>query len=76
LRNFFEAVLTYTKAEKINVVTHSMGVTLSRKVIKGGKGYDSFAGEYDLGESLKNKVDTFIGVAGGNFGLTDCYLTP
>jgi len=36
LRAFTEAVLNYTGAEKINVISHSMGVTLSRRVIKGG----------------------------------------
>jgi len=36
LRAFTEAVLAYTGAEKINVIGHSMGVTLSRRVIKGG----------------------------------------
>lgn len=36
LRSFTEAVLAYTGAEKINIISHSMGVTLGRGVIKGG----------------------------------------
>ena len=35
-RKFIEAVLEYTKAEKVNVIAHSMGVTLSRGALKGG----------------------------------------
>lgn len=70
LRNFVEAVLAYTGAEKIDVITHSMGVTLGRKVIKGGvpKGSTS-----SLGAPLTDKVDTFLGLCGGNLGLTNCY---
>ncbi len=36
LRKFFEAVLAYTKAKKVDVIAHSLGVMLARKVIKGG----------------------------------------
>jgi len=36
LRAFTEAVIAYTGAAKIDVIGHSMGVTLSRRVIKGG----------------------------------------
>lgn len=71
LRNFVEAVLKYTGAKKINIISHSMGVTLGRKVIKGGAGYDG--GKYDLGPSLADKVETFIGISGGNWGLTACF---
>ena len=49
VRAFIEAVITYTKASHIVVVSHSMGVTLARKVIKGGKGYDQHVGEYEIG---------------------------
>mmetsp|Transcript_34140 Transcript_34140/g.30898 ORF Transcript_34140/g.30898 Transcript_34140/m.30898 type:complete len:151 (-) Transcript_34140:53-505(-) len=51
-----------------------MGVTLGRKVIKGGTGNDG--GSYNLGDSLADKVDTFIGISGGNLGLTACFSTP
>ena len=36
VRKFIEAVIEYTKADKVNVIAHSMGVTLSRGAIKGG----------------------------------------
>ena len=37
LRNFIEAVLAYTQADQIDIIAHSMGVTMSRRVIKGGQ---------------------------------------
>jgi len=73
LRNFTEAVLKYTKAKKIDVIAHSMGVTLARKVIRGGSMTDS-GQTYQLGDSLAPKVDTFLGIAGANLGLVSCYL--
>lgn len=72
LRAFTEAVLEYTGAEQIDIISHSMGVTLGRKVLKGGR----VAGqteEFDLGKPLTDKVDTFVGIAGGNWGLANCY---
>ncbi len=50
-----------------------MGVTLGRKVIKGGIEIDHIAGNYSIGENLVNRVHSFIGLAGGNYGLTQCY---
>lgn len=72
LRTFFSAVKKYTGRAKIAVVAHSMGVTLGRKAIEGGKGEDP-AGAYDLGPRLTDDVDTFVGIAGGNLGLVACY---
>jgi len=72
MRKFVEAVLNYTQADKIVVIGHSMGVTLGRRVVKGGKATDR-SGSYDVGESLKSRVKTFIGLAGANLGLTACY---
>ena len=76
LRAFVLAVKAYTGATKVDIVTHSMGVTLGRKIIKGGSGNDSLAGgSYTLGSALTTSVDTFVGVAGANRGLTTCYMT-
>lgn len=36
-RKFVEAVIEYTGAKKINIIGHSMGVTLGRGIIKGGE---------------------------------------
>lgn len=74
LRAFVNAVKAYTGAAKVDIVTHSMGVTLMRKVIKGGAANDSLAGgAYNLGASLTTSVDAFVGIAGANRGLVACY---
>ncbi|HMS38716.1 MAG TPA: lipase family protein [Pyrinomonadaceae bacterium] len=76
IRAFIQAVKTYTGATKVDVVTHSMGVTLTRKAILGGSGNDLLnGGNYNLGSPLTSSVDTFVGIAGANRGLVSCYQT-
>jgi hypothetical protein len=52
-----------------------MGVTLGRRVIKGGQ-VNAAEQPFDLGPSLASKVDTYVGIAGANWGLTTCYMIP
>lgn len=74
IRAFIQAVKAYTGASKVDIVTHSMGVTLTRKAIKGGTANDALdGGSYNLGPSLTSSVDTFVGISGANWGLTSCY---
>ena len=74
IRAFIQAVKTYTGAAKVDIVTHSMGVTLTRKAILGGAGNDSAnGGSYNLGSPLTSSIDAFVGIAGANWGLVSCY---
>ncbi len=76
VRKFIEAVKAYTGASKVDIITHSMGVTLARKAILGGWANDAAdGGDYYVGEPLTSSVDTFVGIAGANLGLTSCYLS-
>ncbi|KAI1717092.1 lipase (class 2) domain-containing protein [Ditylenchus destructor] len=73
LRRFVEAVLAYTNSPKIDVIAHSVGVPLARKVLKGG---DLIAtdGNCSLGPPLTERIDTFLGIVGPNYGLCVCQL--
>lgn len=70
------AVLDYTGAAKVDIIGHSMGVTLMRKVVQGGAASDALAGgSYSLGGALTREVDAFVGIAGANQGLVSCSFT-
>ncbi|CAD6191378.1 unnamed protein product [Caenorhabditis auriculariae] len=73
LRMFFEAVLQYTGATRISVISHSMGVTLGRKIVQGGF-ITADDGTCNIGKSLTPRVNVFLGIAGANFGLCVCIL--
>jgi triacylglycerol lipase len=76
VRKLIEAVKAYTGATKVDIIAHSMGVTLARKAILGGYANDSLeGGQYYIGPSLTSSVDTFVGIAGANRGLVSCYQT-
>ncbi|MCG6868925.1 MAG: lipase [Gammaproteobacteria bacterium] len=67
IRSFMEAVLAYTGAKQMDVIAHSMGVTLARRAILGGE----LDGQ-ELGPPLTDRIDTFVGIAGANRGLATC----
>uniref|UniRef100_A0A7E4ZVA0 Lipase n=1 Tax=Panagrellus redivivus TaxID=6233 RepID=A0A7E4ZVA0_PANRE len=70
-RTFFEAVILYTDADQIDVISHSMGVAIARKAIRGGiiDGDDGFC---NIGPSLRSRIHTFIGISGANYGMCQC----
>uniref|UniRef100_A0A914DC45 Lipase n=1 Tax=Acrobeloides nanus TaxID=290746 RepID=A0A914DC45_9BILA len=72
LRKFVEAVLQYTKVQKISVISHSMGVGVARKVIRGGIIEEPDGTSCDVGESLRDKIEVFIGISGANYGMCQC----
>ncbi len=74
IRKLIEAVKAYTGATKVDIIAHSMGVTLARKAILGGYANDSLeGGQYYIGPPITSWVDTFVGIAGANRGLVSCY---
>ncbi len=76
IRAFIQAVKAYTGASKVDIVTHSMGVTLARKAILGGTANDAAnGGSYNLGSPMTSSIDTFVGISGANWGLVSCYQT-
>jgi triacylglycerol lipase len=72
VRQFIKAVLEYTGSEKVDVVAHSLGVTIARKAILGGVSIDDDGTGYDLGGPLTQHIETFVGIAGANQGLVNC----
>lgn len=75
VRRFLEAVLAYTGSSRIDVVSHSLGVTVARRAILGGTARDRDGTSYEIGPPLTDRVDTFVGIAGGNLGLASCALS-
>lgn len=76
VRDFILAVKAYTGKSKVDIIGWSMGVTIGRKSVKGGGAYNDpgrTPSYYcDLGENLSAHIDTFVGVAGVNRGLSLC----
>lgn len=59
LCRFIEAVQAYTHSRKIDIVAHSLGVTLARDTMR----------RYP---ALARNVVAFVGIAGGNHGTSIC----
>lgn len=58
IRDFITAVKAYTGKSKVNILAHSMGVTVALHGITFG--------------NLWGSIDTFVNVAGGLHGLSSC----
>jgi hypothetical protein len=58
IRDFIQAVKAYTGKSKVNILAHSLGVTVALHGITFG--------------NLWGSIDTFINVAGGLKGLSSC----
>ena len=59
LCRFIEAVQAYTGSQQVDIVSHSLGVTIARETMR-------------LYPSLARDVVAFVGIAGGNHGTTVC----
>ncbi|VDM44383.1 unnamed protein product [Toxocara canis] len=70
IRELIIAVNAFTNS-KVDVLAFSMGSPIARKAILGGTCVDT---EEQLGVPLTSLVDTFVGIAGANFGSFLCFL--
>ncbi|KAF8355752.1 hypothetical protein PRIPAC_97375, partial [Pristionchus pacificus] len=73
LRRFIEAILEYTETEKVDVIAHSMGVTLARMVSKGGEVH-FLTESCNLGAPLSSKIDALVTISGANYGMCMCLM--
>jgi pimeloyl-ACP methyl ester carboxylesterase len=62
LRAFVHAVLAYTGASQVDIVAHSLGVTLAREWMREDHAY--------------RLVRRFVAIDGPNHGITDCSPSP
>ena len=62
LRAFVKAVLQYTGAKQVDIVAHSLGVTLTREWIRQDRAY--------------HVVRRFVAVDGPNHGIINCSPSP
>ncbi|HOJ49450.1 MAG TPA: hypothetical protein PKW55_01415 [Spirochaetota bacterium] len=77
IRRFIEAVKNYT-GKNVNIISHSMGVTMTMKAILGGNAYDTYdrsGGATNLGSPISSYIKVFIGIAGGVRGVNLCDAT-
>ena len=62
LRNFVHAVLRYTGAKEVDIVAHSLGVTLTREWVRQDK--------------AQRLVRRFVAIDGPNHGIINCSPSP
>ena len=62
LRQFVKAVLSYTRADKVDIVAHGMGVTLAREWVRQ--------------DNAERKVRRFVAIEGPNRGMIPCSADP
>jgi pimeloyl-ACP methyl ester carboxylesterase len=62
LRHFVQAVLDFTGAKRVDIVAHSLGVTVAR--------------EWMLQDNAYRKVRAFVAIDGPNHGIVDCSPSP
>jgi pimeloyl-ACP methyl ester carboxylesterase len=60
---FVQAVLAYTGAERVDIVAHSLGVTLVREWIRQ---------ELEAGTDVLSRLDAIVLIAGANHGIHFC----
>jgi pimeloyl-ACP methyl ester carboxylesterase len=62
LRRFVRAVLAYTGARQVDIVAHSLGVTIAR--------------EWMRQDEIKQEVRRFVAIDGPNHGIINCSSNP
>src|SRR6202041_1795306 len=62
LRQFVQAVLDFTGAKRVDIVAHSLGVTVAR--------------EWMLQDNAYSKVRGLVAIEGPNHGIIDCSPDP
>jgi pimeloyl-ACP methyl ester carboxylesterase len=62
LRHFVQAVLDFTGAKRVDIVAHSLGVTIAREWMLQDNGY--------------RKVRALVAIDGPNHGIIDCSPSP